>query len=72
MAILSVKAFPDELLRFLKIKAAQDSTTLRDIVIGIVSELPGAPAAKLPAPKPRGRRPREFTPKPGWQPSKPQ
>jgi hypothetical protein len=65
MAILSIKDFPEELLVFLKVKAAQERATLKDIVIGMVSAMDGAPnEAKAKIPKPRGRRPRNFPVKP--------
>lgn len=38
MAVLSIKDFPDELYRKLKIQAATDSETLRDYVIGALQQ----------------------------------
>ena len=38
MAALSIKDFPDELYRQLKIQAATESKTLRDYVIGTLEQ----------------------------------
>lgn len=38
MAVLSIKEFPDDVYRALKIKAAKEGKTLRDTVIELLSK----------------------------------
>jgi hypothetical protein len=52
MAVLSVKNFPEDLLILLKIKAAQERTALRGVVIHALGNRPGAPS-RPDAPKTR-------------------
>ncbi len=39
MAMLSIKDFPDDLYRFLKVKAAQEGKTLRSLVIELLKKV---------------------------------
>lgn len=45
MAELSIKNFPEELLKRLKVQAAQEGITLRDLVVEIL----GQPSKRKPA-----------------------
>jgi hypothetical protein len=60
MATLSIKHFPDDVLVLLKIKAAQERTTQRGVVIHALGNRPGAPSSP-DAPKTRQSAVKNFT-----------
>lgn len=60
MAALSVKDFPEDLLILLKIKAAQERTTLRGVVIHALGNRPSAPSSPDAA-KTRQSAVKDFT-----------
>lgn len=46
MAQLRIEGFPDELLRELKVKAAQEDTTVKALMIGMAEKVVGRKAGK--------------------------